>query len=149
MSFLRSVRDSDPDLGSIDLPEFGSFKSPYTEFAATEESPEVWHQTFSRPLISRKPVSGSPPIYFQAERTNSNISPRERPRMLQQHSFRNTILGLLLGGLTMPFFLYGSYAWHMHNEIVKSQSEWAMLNDFGKKVGKLSWDPHSTLLTNS
>ncbi|KAF4629397.1 hypothetical protein G7Y89_g8755 [Cudoniella acicularis] len=58
----------------------------------------------------------------------------ERPQTFRHYLIRDLVFGIILAGLTVPFFMYGNQAWHLHHKSVDNQQYSREFIDFGKKL---------------
>lgn len=61
-------------------------------------------------------------------------SANERARPLPRKEVWRTSICLLLGLLSVPFYVFCGFAWHYHDRAVESKQQSNSLNSFGNKV---------------
>ena len=134
MSYHQHRRyDSSQEREGIGLSDFRSSSTSYTPVTGFEEADLGDEHSSLRPIIKRKPLPSPPPTFAAIKPVNHRFT-NNVPRPLPRKRLRRTLNCLLLGTLSVPFYVFCGFAWHHHNGPVLSAHQWSVLDSFGNKV---------------
>jgi hypothetical protein len=135
MSYLQHRRhDSSQDIDGISFSDLRSTNTSYKPVTGYEELDLGDERSSLRPIIDRKPVQSSSPTFAPLNPVNHGILNSAAPRQLPQKQLFRTSICLLLGTLSVPFYVFCGFAWHYHDRPVESAHQSSSLNSFGNKV---------------
>jgi hypothetical protein len=140
--------DSSQGIEGISLSDFRSSSTSYQLVTGYEEAnlgdensslspvinrkPVPSHSSL-RPIITRKPVPSPSQTFAPINPVNHHFT-NNVPRPLPRNNLWKTLSCLLLGTLSIPFYVLCGFAWHYHSAPVLSQNQWNTLDSFGSKV---------------
>ncbi|KAE9373541.1 hypothetical protein N431DRAFT_374078 [Stipitochalara longipes BDJ] len=139
MSYLQHRRhDSSQDIDTDGI-SFSDLRSSNTSYKAVsgtgyEELDLGDERSSLRPIIDRKPIQSASPTFAPAHPVNHDFLKSAPARPLPQKHFRRTAICLLLGMLSVPFYVFCGFAWHYHDRPVASKNQSISLNSFGNKL---------------
>jgi hypothetical protein len=134
MSYHQHRRhDSSQEIEGISLSDFRSSSTSYKAVTGFEEADLADEHSSLRPIIPRKPLANPSPTFAPLNQVNHDFT-IDAARLLPQKRLWRTLICVLLGTLSVPFYVFCGFAWHYHNEPVESAHQWGMLSSFGNKV---------------
>jgi hypothetical protein len=135
MSYLQHRRhDSSQDIDAISFSDLRTTNTSYGPVTGYEELDLGDEHSSLRPIIDRKPVQSTSPTFAPINKINNVFLNSAAPRPLPQKQVWRTGICLLLGALSIPFYVFCGYAWHYHDRPVESTHQSSSLNSFGNKV---------------
>lgn len=136
MSYLQHRRhDSSQEIDGISFSDLRSTNTSYGPGTGYQELDLGDEHSSLRPIIDRKPVKSSSSTFEPTNPVNYGFLNSAAPRPLPQKQLFRTGICLLLGALSIPFYVFCGYAWHYHDRPVESEHQSSSLNSFGNKVG--------------
>jgi hypothetical protein len=140
MSYLQHRRhDSSQDIDGISFSDLRSTNTSYKPVTSGYEELDLGDERSSlRPIIDRKPVQTPSPTFAPVNPVNGGFLNSAAPRPLPQKQLWRTSICLLLGTLSIPFYVFCGFAWHYHDRPVDSKDQSSSLSSFGNKVRDIS-----------
>jgi hypothetical protein len=142
MSFIQQRRnESSKDINGISFSDLRSTNTSYKSVTSGYEELDLGDEHSSlKPIIDRKftPSPEPSPTFEPTHPANGGFPNSAAPRPLPQKRGWRTAICLLLGLLSVPFYVFCGFAWHYHDRPVESEDQRGMLNSFGNKVRNLS-----------
>jgi len=134
MSYHQHQRNnSSQEIEGISLSDFRSSSTSYKLVTGYNEANLGDENSSLRPIITRKPVPSPSPTFAPINPVNHDFS-NNVPRQLPRNNLWKTLNCLLLGTLSIPFYVFCGLTWHHHGDPVLSQYQWNMLDSFGNKA---------------
>jgi hypothetical protein len=134
MSYHQHRRhNSSQEIEGISLSDFRSSNTSYKAVTGFEEADLGDEHSSLRPIIPRKPLQSRSPTLAPVNPVHHGFT-TDAPRPLPKKRIWRILICVLLGTLSVPFYVFCGFAWHYHNEKVESTHQWDMLSSFGNKV---------------
>ena len=139
MSYLQHRRyDSSQNIDTDGI-SFSDLRSSNTSYKPVtgggyEELDLGDERSSLRPIIDRKPVPSDSPTFAPVHPVNHAFLNSVPARPLPQRRVWRTAICLLLGMLSLPFYVFCGFAWHYHDRPVDSKNQSSSLNSFGNRV---------------
>lgn len=138
MSFLQHQRnESSQDINGISFSDLRSTNTSYKPVTSGYEELDLGDESSSlRPIIDRKltPSPEPAPTFEPTHPVNGGFLNSTAARPLPQQQWWRPAICLLLGLLSVPFYVFCGFAWHYHDCPVESKDQSGMLNSFGNKL---------------